>query len=169
MKIELQFLLIIQALLLMETLDGIITENLVYTATHRPTELEKLAIVCFLHELMEDHHHSKEFIRRALDYSIKDFLSFGGFTIVNKIGSKIVSASIINQTGMQGYVADNIIVYFGIHPQYRGNGICRRMIEQVKSHAKGDIALHLKNDPSVISVFEKYGFSNSIIELRLHR
>lgn len=153
----------------MEVLDGIITNNLVYTATNRPTEMEKLEIVRFLYNLIENDSHSKECIRRALDYSIKDFFSFGGFTIVNKINNLIIGVAIINQTGMKGYVAENILVYFGIQEQYRLNGIAKQMIEQIKNHAKGDIAIHLKNDIEMINLFKKFGFSSAITELRINR
>ena len=153
----------------MQTLDGIITQNLVYTATSRPSEMEKLAITSFLYESLDGLENSKENIRKAMDYSIKEFHSFGGFTIVYKVDGKIVGAAILNHTGMQGYIAENILVYLAVHRDFRGNGIAGRLINQVKAHAKGDITLHLKQDASLNKMYEKFGFSNSIVEMRLNR
>lgn len=153
----------------MQTLDGIITTNLVFTTTNRPSEMEKIAITNFLYEHLDGLESSKDHIRKAMDYSIKEFHSFGGFTIVYKVDGKIVGAAILNHTGMQGYIAENILVYLAVHKEFRGNGIATRLIDQVKMHAKGDITLHLKQNASLTKMYEKFGFSNSIVEMRLNR
>ena len=153
----------------MQTLEGIITNNLVYTATNRISEMDKIAIIQFLYEALDGLEPVKENIRKAMDYSTKEFLSFGGFTIVNKVEDKIVGVAILNHTGMQGYIAENILVYLAVHKDFRGNGIATQMINQVKRHAKGDITLHLKQNASLNKMYEKFGFSNSIVEMRLNR
>ncbi len=153
----------------MHILEGIITENFVYTATNRPSEFEKIAITNFLFSTLENFDPCKKNIRLAMDYSLKEIHSFGGFTIVNKINEKIVSVAILNYTGMQGYIAENILVYLGVHQDHRNKGIATQMINQIKRHAKGDIMLHLKNDKTLLNMYEKFGFSNTIVEMRLKR
>lgn len=153
----------------MQMLDGIITENLLYNATNRPSEIEKHKVVDFLSEHLEGKEPNKEYIRKAIEYATKERLSFGGFVIVNKSHGEIIGAAIINQTGMEGYMAENVLVYIAVSEKYRKKGIAKNMIEQVLRHAKGDVALHLKGDSSLEPICEKFGFKKSIVEMRLGR
>ncbi len=153
----------------MQTLDGIITENLLFNATNRPSQMEKHKIVDFLSEYLEGMEPNKEFIRKAIEYATKERLSFGGFTIVNKSHGEIVGAAIVNQTGMEGYMAENVLMYIAVSDKFRNKGVARNMIDQVLRHAKGDVALHLKGDSSLAPICEKFGFKRSIVEMRLER
>jgi ribosomal-protein-alanine N-acetyltransferase len=153
----------------MKTLDGMITENLLYHATNRPSEIEKYKIVDFLSEYLDGKEQNKGHIRKAIEYATKEKMSFGGFVIVNKSHGEIVGASIVNQTGMEGYMADNVLVYIAVAEKYRKKGVAKNMIEQILRHAKGDVALHLKGDSSLEPICEKFGFKKSIVEMRLVR
>lgn len=153
----------------MQTLDGIITENLLYNATNRPSEMEKHKIVDFLLEFLEGMESNKEYIRKAIEYSTKEQLSFGGFTLVHKSHGEIVGVAIVNQTGMGGYMADNVLVYIAVSEKFRNKGVAKNMIGQVLRHAKGDVALHLKGDSSLAPICEKFGFKKSVVEMRLER
>lgn len=153
----------------MQTLDGIITESLLYHATNRPSEIEKYKIVDFLSEYLEGKEPNKEHIRKAIEYSTKEKLSFGGFIIVKKSHGEIAGVSIVNQTGMEGYMAENMLVYIAVSDKFRKKGIAKNMIDQVLRHAKGDVALHLKGDSTLANVCEKFGFKKSIVEMRLER
>lgn len=153
----------------MKTAEGLITESLLYHATNRPSEIEKYKIVDFLSEHLDGLESNKENIRGAIEYSTKEKLSFGGLVIVKKVHDEIVGVSIVNQTGMQGYMAENVLVYIAVSKKFRNKGIAKMMVEQVLRHAKGDVALHLKGDSSLAPLCEKFGFKNSIVEMRLVR
>src|SRR5690606_8676489 len=153
----------------MKTAEGLITESLLYHATNRPSEIEKYKIVDFLSEHLDGLEPNKENIRGAIEYSTKEKLSFGGLVIVKKVHDEIVGVSIVNQTGMQGYMAENVLVYIAVSKKFRNKGIAKMMVEQVLRHAKGDVALHLKGDSSLAPLCEKFGFKNSIVEMRLVR
>lgn len=153
----------------MQTLDGIITENLLYHATNRPSEIEKHKIVDFLSKNLEGVEPNKDHIRKAIDYSMKEQLSFGGFILVHKSHGEIVGAAIVNHTGMGGYMAENVLVYIAVCDKFRNQGVAKNMIGQVLRHAKGDVALHLKGDSSLEPICEKFGFKKSVVEMRLER
>ncbi|HLU87334.1 MAG TPA: GNAT family N-acetyltransferase [Taishania sp.] len=153
----------------MKTAEGLITESLLYHATNRPSEIEKYKIVDFLSKHLDGLESNKENIRGAIEYSTKEKLSFGGLVIVKKVHDEIVGVSIVNQTGMQGYMAENVLVYIAVSKKFRNKGIAKMMVEQVLRHAKGDVALHLKGDSSLAPLCEKFGFKNSIVEMRLVR
>lgn len=153
----------------MQTLDGIITENLLYNATNRPSEMEKHKIVDFFVANLEEMEPNREFIRKSIDYATKERLSFGGFIIVNKSHGEIVGVSIVNQTGMEGYMTENVLAYFAVSTKFRNNGIAKNMVEQILRHAKGEVALHLKEKSTFAKIFKKIGFKKSIVEMRLER
>lgn len=153
----------------MRTLDEIITENLLFHATNRPSEIEKNKIVDFLSRNLEGVEPNKEHIRKAIEYSTKEQLSFGGFILLHKSHDEIAGAAIVNHTGMGGYIAENVLVYIAVCDKYRKQGVAKNMIDQILRHAKGDVALHLKGDSSLASICEKFGFKKSIVEMRLER
>lgn len=153
----------------MRLMEEIVTENLMYNATNRPSEMEKYKLVDFISTNLGEKAENKDFIRRAIDYATKDRLSFGGFAIVVKSHDEIVGAAIVNHTGMEGYMAENVLVYIAVCSKFRRKGVAKGMIENVLRYAKGDVALHLKGDSSLSAVCEKFGFKKSIVEMRLER
>lgn len=145
------------------------SEIKVYNALERPTTLEKNRIVDFLYENLDQYGDPKEHILRALNYSVKESTSFGGFTVVLEDGKNILGAVIVNQTGMSGYIPENILVYIATHKEHRGEGIGKKLMGATLQHASGDIALHVEKDNPAKFLYEKYGFTNPYLEMRLKR
>lgn len=141
----------------------------IYDAIHKPTELEKSAIVKFLHEHLEEYGDSQEDIRRAIDYSVKEFSSFGGFTMVLSENDEVLGACVINKTGMTGYIPENILVYIATHNKTRGQGIGSHLLEKVIDHTTGNIALHVEANNPAKKLYEKFGFTNPYLEMRLKK
>ena len=104
-----------------------------------------------------------------MDYSLKNFTSFGGFTIVLKSENTIKGASIINQTGMGGYIPENILVYIAINKNSRGEGLGKKLMKEIIAHTKGDIALHVEANNPAKFLYEKLGFTNPYLEMRLKK
>lgn len=145
------------------------SEIVIFNALERPSELEKNEIVEFLHEHLQQYGDPKEHILKAINYAIKEIVSFGGVVVVMKEGREILGAVIINQTGMGGYIPENILVYIAIHKGHRGEGIGKKLMEETLKHVQGDIALHVEQNNPAIKLYEKYGFTNPYLEMRLKR
>ena len=141
----------------------------IYDAINRPNELEKRKIVDFLFDNLEQYGDEKTHIQRAIDYSIKEISSFGGFTLVAKENDTIQAVVVVNQTGMGGYIPENILVYIATHKQNRGKGLGKEMMNKAISHAKGDIALHVEANNPAKFLYEKLGFTNPYLEMRLKK
>lgn len=141
----------------------------VYNALERPSTLQKNQIVDFLYENLEQYGDPKEHILKAINYSVKESTSFGGFTLVFMESDKVLGAVIVNQTGMGGYIPENILVYIATHKEHRGEGIGKKLMEATLLHASGDIALHVEKDNPAKFLYEKYGFTNPYLEMRLKR
>ena len=70
---------------------------------------------------------------------------------------------------MDGYIPENILVYIATHKEYRGKGIGKKLMEETLNFAKGDIALHVEANNPARRLYEKYGFTNPYLEMRLKR
>ncbi|MFT5581643.1 MAG: ribosomal-protein-alanine N-acetyltransferase [Lentimonas sp.] len=141
----------------------------VYDEQNKPTAAEKSEIVNFLFDHLQEFGDPKKDIQKAIDYSIKGFTSFGGFTMLLKEDSVIVGATVVNQTGMGGYIPENILVYIATHKDYRGKGFGRTLMQNAINQAEGDVALHVEASNPAKHLYEKLGFTNPYLEMRLKK
>ncbi|MCB9033730.1 MAG: GNAT family N-acetyltransferase [Chitinophagales bacterium] len=139
----------------------------IYNAVNRPTMMEKKKVVNFLFEHLDEYGDPKEDIKKAIEYATKERSSFGGFTMLLKENNTIKGAVVINQTGMDGYIPENILVYIAIHKDARGKGLGKILLKECFKHTKGDIALHVEPDNPAKFLYEKLGFTNKYLEMRL--
>ena len=144
-------------------------ETKVFDALKRPSEIEKKQIVDFLHENLQEYGDPKADILKCINYAVKETMSFGGFVMLSLEGKTITGAVIVNQTGMGGYIPENFLVYIATHKEYRGKGIGKKLMEETLNFAKGDIALHVEANNPAKKLYEKYGFTNPYLEMRLKR
>lgn len=141
----------------------------IYDAVHQPTEKEKNELVDFLYENLDQYGDEKRHIKRCIDYATKEIPSFGGFVMVMYDGDTIASAVVINHTGMGGYIPENILVYIATHKNQRGKGVGTRLMQEALNYAKGDVALHVEHNNPAKHLYERFGFKNPYLEMRLKR
>jgi ribosomal protein S18 acetylase RimI-like enzyme len=119
----------------------------------------------FLHQHLEQYGDKVEDIQKAIDY----VFDRGGNITVQYLDNEIVGAVVINQTGMSGYIPENILVYIAIDNKYRGKGLGKQLMQKAIESCKGDIALHVEKDNPARFLYEKLGFTNPYLEMRLKR
>lgn len=141
----------------------------VFNPTNKPTGLEKKKVIDFLHDHLQEYGDPKAHIEGAIDFAIKERISFGGFVVVAYKGSEVLGAVVVNQTGMSGYIPENILVYIATHQEHRGEGIGKKLMEESLKLASGDIALHVEKNNPAISLYEKIGFTIPYLEMRYKR
>lgn len=137
------------------------------TAIDSTTFLEKNEIADFLHQHLDQYGDTKQDILKCLDYSLSNYPHQGGFVVLARDEEGIVGAVVMNQTGMEGYIPENILVYIAVHNRYRGKGLGKQLMEKAISLAKGNIALHVEPDNPARKLYEKLGFTNKYLEMRL--
>jgi [ribosomal protein S18]-alanine N-acetyltransferase len=139
----------------------------------RPSEtvgmIERDAIATFLEIHLDEYGDKKEDIAKCLDYALNSGVSPGGFAVTALDNDKIVGAVIVNRTGMEGYIPENILVYIAMHKDYRGHGIGKKLMLEAINNADGDIALHVEPDNPAKILYEKLGFTNKYLEMRLKK
>lgn len=138
-----------------------------YTATAKPGIEEKKEISTFLHTHLERFRDSEEDIIKAIDFAVKEIPSFGGFVISSSDESGLTGVVVVNQTGMQGYIPENILVYIATHKEKRGMGIGKKLMQEAIKIANGNIALHVEPDNPARFLYEKLGFISKYLEMRL--
>ncbi len=138
-----------------------------YTPSTQPEEKEFEAINEFLFEHLDQYGDAKEDIAKAMRYSLGEQGKPGGFVLSAKEGDTITGAVVVNETGMNGYIPDNILVYIATHSERRGRGIGKQLMRKAIETASGDIALHVEPDNPAKQLYEQLGFTNKYLEMRL--
>lgn len=128
-------------------------------------------IVGFLFDHLEQYGDTKEDIKKCIDYALSEDSSRGGFIITarNNNNSELCGVVIVNETGMEGYIPENLLVYIAVHKEYRGKGLGRTLMQEVIKKTQGNIALHVEPDNPARYLYEKLGFTNKYLEMRLQR
>jgi len=130
---------------------------------------DKLEISNFLFTHLEKYGDKLESIEMAMDYAVSEKKGNGGFILVGYEDDTIVGAVVINETGMGGYIPENILVYIAVHSNYRGKGYGKKLIEKAIAESEGDIALHVEADNPAKRLYEKIGFTNPYLEMRFKK
>ena len=140
-----------------------------YDAFTRITPLEMEKVINFLYTHLEQYGDSKSAIRKALEYAAKERTGLGGYVFTIEDNDKIIAAVVINKTGMEEYIPENILVYVATHNAYRGKGLGKKIIKYAIDHCRGSIALHVEKDNPAIQLYQKLGFTTPYLEMRLSR
>lgn len=124
-------------------------------------------IAAFLHIHLEQYGDSIADIMKCLDYALDQFR--GGMIILSTENGEITGATVLNHTGMQGYIPENILVYIATHKEHRGRGLGKILMQEAIKQTRGSIALHVEPDNPARHLYEKLGFTNKYLEMRLHK
>lgn len=129
--------------------------------------LEKRLVVDFLHQHLEEFGDSKEAITKAIDYAIGETSVVGGFVLTAIVNESIAGAVVVNRTGMEEYIPENILVYIAVDAAMRGKGVGKQLMNKAIELAKGNVALHVEPNNPARFLYEKIGFTNKYLEYRL--
>jgi GNAT superfamily N-acetyltransferase len=128
------------------------------------TDVEEIAR--FLHEQMQPYHDTLADVHRGLKYALGDEPGTGGFMILASLRSRLVGAVVFLETGMKGYIPENLLLFACVAPELRGLGIGRKLIERALAHCGGPVKLHVERDNPARRLYERVGFTNKYIEMR---
>ncbi|KAF2519393.1 GNAT family N-acetyltransferase [Flavobacterium salilacus subsp. salilacus] len=129
---------------------------------------EQENVVNFLFKSLEEYGDPKSDINKCVNYAMNklDDRETGGMVLVATLEEKIVGAVILNDTGMGGYIPENILVYIATDANYRGQGIGKKLMREAIDSVNGDIALHVEPENPAKKLYESLGFTNKYLEMR---
>ncbi len=139
------------------------------TANDFPGWLDKDSLASFLHESLKPYEDSVPDIHRGLDYALSDKQGEGGFVLVGRVDGTLSSSLVMLETGMTGYIPENILLFVAVSPDSRGQGLGRQIIERAIQECKGDVKLHVEYDNPAKRLYERIGFTSKYAEMRYVR
>ena len=143
--------------------------NLIYSDSDNPTSFSRDDVADFLFNHLDEYGDAREHILQCIGYAYGDQPGQDGFILVAYDEDSIVGTVIINHTNMGGFIPEHILVYIAVNSSYRGQGIGKQLMERIIDATEGDIALHVEPDNPAIHLYEKYGFTNKYLEMRLKK
>lgn len=126
-------------------------------------------LVSFLYKHLDEYGDRVKDIDRAIGYAMSSSEDKGGFALTLTDDDQIIGSVVVNQTGMSGYIPENILVYIAMNRDYRGQGLGKKLMQKAIEVAEGDIALHVEPDNPAKFLYEKLGFENKYLEMRLQQ
>ena len=126
-------------------------------------------IARFLYEHLDEFGDDEAHILKAIEYAFAKQEGKGGRVLVALNQNEIVGAVVLNDTNMGGYIPEHILVYIATHREYRGQGLGSQLMDKAIHHSPGAIALHVEPDNPARKLYEKKGFTNKYLEMRLSR
>lgn len=133
--------------------------------TGEDTTYSHHTIANFLFTHLEQYGDKTEDILKCINYAMN--AEKGGTIIIGLDDSKIVGVVILNNTGMEGFIPENILVYIAVDNSLRGKGFGKKLMQKAIESVKGNIALHVEPDNPAKGLYEKLGFTNKYLEMRL--
>lgn len=146
--------------------------NITYTISTNDDGMSPFSrqeIAEFLHEHLDEYGDTKSAILKCIGYAYGDNPGQDGFILIAHDEDEILGAVIINQTNMTEYIPENILVYIAVHKKTRGQGVGKELMKQTIEATTGDIALHVEPDNPAKFLYEKVGFTNKYLEMRLKK
>jgi len=140
----------------------------IYTPFHQQG-LNRDEVIDFLFEHLDEYGDQRADIAKCMDYALSEAEGKGGSVIVASESNKVVGALILNNTGMSGFIPENILVYVAVHNSQRGKGVGKRLVQLAADSTTGSVALHVEPQNPARHLYEKMGFTNKYLEYRLIR
>lgn len=136
---------------------------------NKNSEFKKISreeFIDFLFTHLDKFGDPKEDINKCLDYAFSENSAEGGFALAAFYEDKLVGTLIMNNTGMSGFIPENILVYIAVDASYRGQGFGRQIVERSFKEAKGNVKLHVEYDNPAKRLYERIGFTTKYAEMR---
>ena len=126
-------------------------------------------IINFLHTHLDKFRDDKVSIGKCLDYVFKKNGGRGGFILTGHYDGNLAGIVVMNETGMQGFIPENILVYIAVDANLRGKGIGKKLLNEAVSRADGDVKLHVEYDNPAKNLYEREGFTTKYAEMRFNK
>lgn len=140
------------------------------SAKEQPSKTELESYVSFLHINLEEYGDEKEDIAKALDYALAKNNKPGGFILIAKDAkADITGITVVLDTLMEQFIPEHILVYIATDTNQRGKGIGKKLMQAAIQNTKGSIALHVEPQNPAKILYEKLGFENKYLEMRLSK
>ena len=123
-------------------------------------------LVHFLNQNMRPYQDEFRDIQRGLEYAFSREPGKGGFVLLAESYGMPVGVLVMLNTGMGGYVPENLLLFVSVHETSRNAGIGSALVCHALKLCKGDIKLHVEYHNPAKRLYEKLGFTSKYAEMR---
>lgn len=120
-------------------------------------------IADFLVTHLGEYGDPKEDVLKSIAYAHEH----GGVLVTASQDGALAGVCLTNETNMTGFVPENLLVYIAVDETTRGQGVGSDILDHVREATHGDIALHVDPDNPARKLYERKGFENPYLEMRL--
>lgn len=106
---------------------------------------KKIALINFIFDYQENASLNRSLITHLIDYALKEISSFGGFVVTEETEGELLGVMVVNNTGMEGYMPNNLIVASAFLPNTGKEGSRKRILQKIMHITRGDATLLIKN------------------------
>ena len=132
-------------------------------------DLTKEQFVDFLFEHLDQFGDPKPDIEKSIDYAFSNAEGKGGFLLAAYHEGELAGALVMNDTGMSGYIPENILVYVAVDSKHRGKGFGGEIVKKSFEIADGNIKLHVEYDNPAKRLYERVGMKTKYAEMRYEK
>ncbi len=132
-----------------------------------PAWMQEKDLVHFLHENMKPYEDSTDDISAALAYARSSESGKGGFILIAERDERILGALVMLATGMGGYIPGHVLLFVGVRPELRGQGLGGRLVQEGVRRCEGEVKLHVEYDNPAKRLYERLGFQSKYAEMRV--
>ena len=129
-------------------------------------KLTRERFIDFLFKHLDKFGDSKEAIGKSMDYAFSNEKGCGGFLLAAYFDDQLIGELVMNNTGMSGYIPENVLVYVAVDSKFRGKGFGREIVDKAISLADGDVKLHVEYENPAKRLYERIGFTTKYAEMR---
>ncbi len=134
-----------------------------------PSNMDPDALAENLHQWMKPYEDTLEDIRRGIDNSLSNHPAPGGFLVICRISGRVAGILVMISTGMKGYAPESMLLFVGVDPLCRNQGIGRKLIERALKESAGSVKLHVEYDNPAKRLYDRLGFTTKYAEMRLSK
>ncbi len=131
-----------------------------------PQWLDSDRLVSFLHESLKPYEDTPEDIYSGVDHALGGATGPGGFLVLATRDHTPLGALVMLDTGMSGYIPENLLLFVAVHPDGRGQGLGKRIISKALDRCSGPVKLHVEYDNPAKRLYERIGFTSKYAEMR---
>jgi len=134
-------------------------------------------IADFLFDHLDQFGDPREQIMSCVKYALGIIAHRQGFILTasepvtnsDKKAGNLLGIVVVCETGMSGYIPENLLVYIAVDAKTRGRGVGKSLMEKAIETASGDVALHVEPDNPARRLYERIGFTNKYLEMRFKK
>jgi GNAT superfamily N-acetyltransferase len=131
-----------------------------------PPFVDEDSLVEFLHRSLIPYEDAPKDIRRGIRHAITDAGNGPGFVLLALSGKTLLGALVMLDTGMTGYIPENLLLFVAVDPDQRGSGIGQALCERGLKEARGEVKLHVEYDNPAKRLYERLGFESKYADMR---